>query len=88
MPYAQVGVFLFGIQTQAARQSVVFTRQLGGQVDVAVLFRELDFALAGAEEAPVGEYGDSFPQHSVVLLLRMLLDKHQVADNDVLWFFL
>lgn len=88
IPYVRVGVFLFGIQTQADEQSVVVTRQLGEQVNVSVLFRELHFALAWAEETLVGEYRDSFPQYSVVLLLRMLLDKHHIADSDVLWFVL
>lgn len=77
-------MFLFGIQTQADRQSTVFTGQLGGQVDVAILFGELHFALAGAVETLVGEYRNSLPQHPVVFLLRMLLDKHQVTDGDVL----
>ena len=61
----------------------MFTRQFGGQVDVAVLFRELDFAVGRAEEALVGQDGDGGPQCPVLLLFGVLFDKHQVADSDV-----
>lgn len=70
---------------QALRKEVaVFTGQFGGQVNVMVLFRELDFAVVGAEEALVGQDRDGRPQCPVVLLLGVLLDEHQVADSDVL----
>ena len=61
----------------------MFTRQFGGQVDVAVLFGELDFVVGRAEEALVGHDGYGVPQCPVILLLGVQFDKHQVADSDV-----
>ena len=61
-----------------------FTRQFGGQVDVAVFFGEMHFALGRAPQAPVGEHGDGRGQAAVLLLPDVLLDEQQVADNHVL----
>ncbi len=44
--------------------------------------------LGGAEEALVSQHRDVCDEAPVILILRVQLDEHQVADHDVLGLFL